>query len=632
MFGQFIEHEHKTVQGGLWAEMLRDRKFEQGDADHDGVSDGWVPEERVTNRYWQVINGQGTNHRYFVDHKEFYGGGTSQGIELAGTGSSHASIYQIGLPVMKGRRYIFYVYLKGRGTGKAWVEFDKLGGLLLGRKEFPEISDSWEKHSAEFVSSVDNDDARIRIGVEGHGTFWIDSASLMPADHLRGMRADVIEALRPLRIPLMRYPGGCFADEFHWKNGIGPRDQRPATWSDIWREWDPNDFGIDEFMDFGNELGFQAHITINYASGTPSEAADWLEYMNGSTKTSWGQRRDQNGHPQPYNVKFWAVGNEPAQSCSESYTGGTDIREYAARFLQYKAAMQAVDKSIRLAAGGVPPGPARWNRELLGLLPHIDLLAMSIYTGKGGSVCKICNPTDFYRQVVGEPQQFEGVLDKSIAGMGDRFPSDHPLLAITEYNSWWMPESADPDYRLCNALYLAGVYHALLRHTKQVAIAEWNTTVNVQGLVSVDASGVKLPPPYFAYLLYRNHVGSQVLSSQTSSPTVPFNPRLPALDAVATLSEDGHTLFLAVINRSERDDVRTAIRFHNWSPRAEAARIYELNGKNRDAANPYGRADNVNVREKTISMGQAPWSYIFPAHSATVLQMAGERQTREQPF
>jgi alpha-L-arabinofuranosidase len=359
IFGQFMEHEYKTIQGGLWAELLRNRKFERGDVNRDGVADGWVPEERIANRYWEVVEGQGINVRYYVDHREYYGGGVSQAIELYGPASGHSSIYQIGLEVMKGRRYSFYVYLKRRGTGKVWVELEKRGAPPYGRTEFTELSDRWEKYVAEFTASEDTKEARLRIGVEGHGTFWIDSASLMPQDNLRGMRADVVEALRPLRLPILRYPGGCFADEYHWQNGIGPRDQRPEIWTDVWQEWDPNDFGTDELMDLARELGFQPHITANYASGTPEEAARWVEYANGSKDTTWGKLRARNGHPEPYNIPWWAVGNEGARSCIENYTGGNRIETYAERFQQYSTAMRMVDPSIRIMAGGVPPGRTR---------------------------------------------------------------------------------------------------------------------------------------------------------------------------------------------------------------------------------------------------------------------------------
>ncbi len=131
LLGQNIEHEHGTISGGeqnlgnahglhsggLWAEMLRDRKFEEGDLDGDGVASAWVPEERITNHYWELVEGRGKNHRYWIDHQEFYGGGASQAIEVDGDGSGHASIYQIGLHFTKGQRYTFYVYLKRRGSG-----------------------------------------------------------------------------------------------------------------------------------------------------------------------------------------------------------------------------------------------------------------------------------------------------------------------------------------------------------------------------------------------------------------------------------------------------------------------------------------------------------------------------------
>ena len=197
LFGHFIEHEHNTIQDGLWAELLHDRKFEQGDKNHDGVSDGWEPEARIADRYWQLVEGQGPNVRYFVDRQEYYGGGASQAIELYGSDSNQASVYQIGLQLARGRPYDFYVYLKSRGEGKAFVEFDKPGGPVYGRKEFTALSDRWWKYSAEFTVSEDTSAARIRIGFEGLGTFWMDSASLMPADNLHGMRRDVVEASGP---------------------------------------------------------------------------------------------------------------------------------------------------------------------------------------------------------------------------------------------------------------------------------------------------------------------------------------------------------------------------------------------------------------------------------------------------
>jgi alpha-N-arabinofuranosidase len=642
-FGQNIEHEHGTISGGeqnlahehglhtggLWAEMLRDRKFEEGDAECHGVAAGWVPEERITNHYWELSDGKGNNDRYRIDHHEYYGGGASQAIEVYGDGSQHASIYQVGLHFTRGQKYTFYVYLKRRGSGSAWVEFSKLGAPQYARQDFPKISEDWQKYTAEFTAPEDADNARVRIGVQGNGVFWIDSASLMPLDNYHGMRRDVIDALKPLAVPVIRYPGGCFADIYHWRDGIGPRDQRPERWSSMWHEWEPNDFGIDEFMDFSQVLGSEAQITTDYLSGTAEEAGAWAEYTNGSAETDLGRLRAENGHPAPYGIKLWAVGNESQELCSDIYIGANNIQDYVQRFHQYQAAIQKADPTVRVMAVGAPPGPLAWNREMLERMP-VDLLGVSIYTGEGGRQddydTRIMDLEHFYRHVVAEPLDFDRDLGKIIAAMGDRFPSDRPLIAVTEYQAWWLTEKVDEDFRLCNALYLAGVFHALMRRSRQVAMGEIESLINVQGIVEVSQTSVKLTPEYFACLLYRHHTGSSVLATSTESPMSAFNPHLPALDSLATLSADGRTLYLAVINRSEDQDVSTTMRLAGWKLEPQTTlRIFELNGKDKVAANPFGSSENVNIQQKSLRVERLPFSYRFPAHSVTVLEVEGSR-------
>jgi len=620
-FGQFIEHEHNTIQGGLWAELLRDRKFEEGDADGDGVSNGWVPEERIQDRYWELKNGTGPNVHYFLDHKQYYGGGASQAIELVGPGSHNKSIYQIGLRLAKGRRYHFYVYLMGKGGGAGFVELGSLKGRVYGHKDFGTLPATWGKYEADFTATEDTAEARLSIGFAGTGTFWMDSASLMPADNLHGMRRDVVDAMRAIHIPLMRYPGGCFADYYHWQNGIGDRDKRPDVFGDAWKEWDPNDFGTDEFMAMAEELHFEPQLTANYLSGTPEEAAGWLGYLNAAGDTPTGRLRASNGHPEPYRVHFWAVGNEAPSLCSEQYTGGTKLKQYVSRYNDYKVAMAHVDPSIHLMASSV--GDLKWIHDLLSAMP-VETLAISIYTGQWkdhSNDTRICDLTDYYRKVVGEPLEVDTKIAANIRSIGNSFPAKSRFFAISEINSWWLSEQVDPDYRLVNALFFAGVFNGLLRRADQILTAEASTTINVQGLIGVNPVAVKLTPPYFAYLLYANHIGNRVVRSTVHSPAVAFNPNLPGIDSSATLSADGRTLYLAVINREESNATSTRIDLDNWKITPETGvRAFELSGTNRDAANPYGNATEVNIQEKRIAADGASFTYAFPPHSVTILE------------
>jgi alpha-N-arabinofuranosidase len=623
LFGQFMEHEHNTIDNGLLAELLQNRKFDRPDEDGNGVSAGWVPEERIQNRYWELRSGQGVHDRYAVDREVYYGGGVSQQIQLYGSGSNRASVYQIGLQLAKGRRYALYVYMRKLGTGKGFVEVDSLGGPVYLHQDFDLPDGRWDKYSAEFTAPEDTRVARMRIGFEGAGTFWIDSASLMPSDNVDGMRRDVIEALRPIHISVLRYPGGCYADYYDWKKGIGPRDKRPEVWSTVWHEWNSNDFGTDEYMELARMLGYDGHITTNYSSGTAEDAAEWVEYANGSPNTPMGRLRAENGHSEPYGIKLWALGNEAPNLCNEEYTGGTKIEQYADRFHEYEQAMHKVDPSVELMASSV--GEPKWIASLLQAVPT-QRLAISIYTGRyTQAIDTISDQDDFYKSVVAEPLQFESKLEANMQAAGSRLPQ-HPFFAITEFNSWWIPEIKDPDYRVANALYFGGVFNQLLRQSGRIFLAENCSLINVQGMIEVNPVAIKLPPPYFTYVLYSNHIGTEVLKTDTTASPVPFNAKLPALDAVATRASDGRTIYLAVVNRAQNQAVSAKIDLGGAQMTGHQVQIYELNGKSWDAFNPYGSTDNVSIAHRSVDVDRAPFSYVFPAHSVTLLEIGSQQE------
>jgi alpha-N-arabinofuranosidase len=224
---------------------------------------------------------------------------------------------------------------------------------------------------------------------------------------------------------------------------------------------------------------------------------------------------------------------------------------------------------------------------------------------------------------------------------GSRLPA-HPFFAITEFNSWWLPETKDPDYRLANALYFGGVFNVLLRHSKHIFLAEPCSLINVQGIIEVNPLTIKLTPPYFAYLLYANHIGSEVLKTEATGPSeafdskppaavrheswfpsVAFDSKLPALDAIATRGPEGRTIFLAVVNRAQDQAISTQINLKGWQLAGAQAQVYELDGKSWDAFNPYGSTKNVSITHRTVAVGRMPLSYVFPAHTITVLEVSG---------
>ncbi len=642
LFGQNLEYEYGTFSGGeqnmhnahgahtggIWAEMLRDRKFEEGDLNKDGVASAWEPEERLFQHWWDLKGGVAGKHRYYIDDQVFYGGGASQAIEVR---DDQTSIAQVGLTFQKGHTYRFYVFLKLNGHGTASVDFEDINGTSYGHGDFSTLTADWAKYTTDFTAPAQTTRGRVRISVEGSGTFWIDSASLMPADNLRGMRRDVVEAMKPLRVPIIRYPGGSYADAYHWEDWVGPRDQRPERYDPIWNQWESNDMGFDEFMDLAHEIGSEAQITTDYIAGTPEEAAAWVEYANGSAQSSEGRRRVQNGHAESYGIKIWTVGNE-----SQGFSPFTDIKDYAPRFMRYAAAMRRVDPSIKVMAAGAPPGPLKWNGDLFDLT-NLDFFAASLYSAPPHTPndpgprprdeydTHIVNTDEFYRQVVGKPLEFAAKLDNVIRSAGPRLPKDRPTIAVTEFQAFYVSERNDPDYRLADALYLAGAYHELMRRADAIAIADLESLVNVQGIIEVSQTSLKLSPEYFACLLYRNHSGSQVLSTHTQSSVASFDAQLPVLDSQATLSEDGKTLYLAVINRSETEVLTPQIRINGWTPASGSIKLFELNGKSRDAANPFGSSQDVNISERSAAIQGSLFSVSLPAHSVTVIEVPGRK-------
>ena len=210
--------------------------------------------------------------------------------------------------------------------------------------------EDWKVYEFELAPTADADDAKFMIYTDSPGTIWVDSASLVRADlDQNGFRKDVLDATRKLQPTNVRWPGGWFVSDYHWQDGIGPVDKRPARQNRAWNVIYNNDVGIDEYITFSRAVGSEPYVVVNVGTGSPEEAAALVQYVNGPAASHWGRVRAENGHKDPYKVRLWNIGNEEFLPT----LGGSDGKTYAANYLAFAHAMRAVDPTIKIVAVGM---------------------------------------------------------------------------------------------------------------------------------------------------------------------------------------------------------------------------------------------------------------------------------------
>jgi alpha-N-arabinofuranosidase len=324
IYGQFLEHAGNLVNSGIWAEMIDDRKFYNPiKAKAPAEPEGPVWRRRLAPRYWTTA---GPEEFVTLDAKRAWTGDHSPEIKLSKT-EPHG-VQQTGLAVRKGKVYSGRVILAA--TPGTSVKVNLVWGKGDGDEQTVVINNAtaeYRKFPLKFLAQADEDDARIEIVATGSGSFHIGAVSLMPADNVEGFRAEVVAALKQLHSGVYRWPGGNFVSGHEWRNAVGEIDKRPPIYDPVWHAVQPNDVGTDEFMTLCRLLGVDAYITVNAGFGDAWSAAQLVEYVNGAATTPMGRWRAANGHPQPYNVKLWGVGNEP---WGDWQLGHTSVEQFAA--------------------------------------------------------------------------------------------------------------------------------------------------------------------------------------------------------------------------------------------------------------------------------------------------------------
>jgi alpha-N-arabinofuranosidase len=637
IYGHFTELVYHCFYGGLWAEMLVMRKFEgdDGEGEQYGIVKPWYPVGRTPRTH------------FMHDNTTYYYGVQSQKIVSQEQKDHCAGVGQRGLSLEKGRGYQVRVNLRQNSLQSPVVITLEGKRGVYAREELELSEGDWSRFEFTLSPSQSDDDASFTVSFQGSGTLWLGTASLMPADHVSGYRKDVVEAVREICPPNIRWPGGNFVSYYHWEDGIGDRDQRPSrpnyayqgAQGEEWeggKPWEPNDVGIDEFMELCHLLGSKPYVAVNAGNGSPEEAANLVEYCNGPSDSPYGAKRATNGHPEPYSVQLWGIGNE----MFGNWQGGhVDEETYARRHLEFGRVMRAVDPKIKLVAAGgrywFYPG---WNQALFRIAgDHIDYLSLHSYAKKYRTFMTkedLQNPEfakEFYYYIVSSPHGMEEQVDLTAREIAQTVGgTEEVTVAFDEWNCWaYRAPRFEVDFALRDGLYTAGVLHAFRRQCDVLKLANFSMTVNCLPMIRVNQDSMFFNPQYLVFKMYMNHQGPILLESKVdcdtySAPEYELGRpqaigKIPYLDASATVDEERSKLYLAVINRHDSEAVDTQINVKDWEF-APAGKIMWLAGEHYNTENSFVLPDQIRIEESTMEVVEGSFTHRFEPHSVTIFE------------
>ena len=670
IFGGFMEPA--TTQ--VWAEMLSDRKF------FNEITSKPAPVAgrggfgmRGPQRRWMPV---GDDSFVVMDKRAPYVGEWTPLVRLEA--ATPHGINQSGITLVGGRAYAGRVALAGSPGVK--VDVSLVWGPNAGDRQTITINTltaSYAKFPLKFTPKVDSNEGRFEIVATGSGSFHIGAASLMPTDNVSGFKAATIRLLKEQGISIARWPGGNFVSAYDWRDGLGDNDRRPPRRELAWNGMESNDMGIDDFMTFCRLIGAEPYIAVNSGLGDAHSAAEEVEYVNGPATSRLGQLRAANGHPAPYGVKIWGIGNEmygPWQ------WGHMALTQYPDKHNLIVKATRRVDPSIKVIASSATPEEASWcyieNRQL-GSFPGREPVNVKMPFAFGSDEdwtgALLARSAD-YIDYLGE--HFYGYPNLAIDAEKQAFVEANDSLTDKvrrlsnrvqyKFEAWeeylkrmpflkeknikfafdeWSPRnrSVNPgaappvSHPMLNPMTNALVYHEFFRHSDMVALG---VATGGMGTLANDARGdavgfrmeglvIKVLHDHFAgawpvavdgnspQRAIKGAVGIDTSARPSGSPTYP-------LDVFAALSADRKTLAISVVNPAETAQ-DCDLNFTGVQP-AGAARLWQLTAPAGTPAAPAapGRGGfggpPATMAEK--SLPEAPHRITLPPASITVYEFA----------
>ncbi|MBV8866324.1 MAG: hypothetical protein JO210_13105 [Acidobacteriaceae bacterium] len=444
-----------------------------------------------------------------------------------------------------------------------------------------------------------------------------------PLSDKNGFRKDVMKAVEDLHVTFLRWPGGNFSSNYNWRDGIGPRDERPARLEMAWGTIEDNRFGTHEFLNYCEAIKTEPYLCANFGTGSWDEAQQWVEYCNYPSGTATSKLRQKNGRQEPWKVKYWGLGNEMDGPWQMGHRTAEDYGKFA---LEGAKLMKWTDPTLKLvAAGSANYGPGadwiNWNRVVLQYLKdHADFLSLHLYVG---------NPENNFEEFMASSLELqnrtriaEGIIRAAMSDTENR----QIYIAWDEWNVWYRARGdkergrriLEEHYNLEDALVIATFLNGFVNNAQIVKIANMAQLVNVIAPIFTSPNGMFLQTIYYPLQLFAANSFGNALELFVDGPTYAskHSPATPLLDISAAYNRG--TLVLNVVNRSRYEVLPATFELEGGQFSAEFE-VAEVNGPDIKSENTFGTT-LVKTTHKSTQASGTRLRYQFPAHSYTMLK------------
>src|SRR5580765_1640421 len=472
----------------------------------------------------------------------------------------------------------------------------------------------------------------------GHGVYegiWVGSDSKIP--NTRGIRNDVVAALKAIKVPNVRWPGGCFADEYHWRKGIGP--QRTVTLNPNWGGViEPNTFGTSEFMDFLRQIGAEAYLSVNVGSGTPQEASEWLEYLTTDQPTDLAKERAANGHPAPYKIPLLGIGNE-SWDCGGNMTADyylSQLKIYARFVRNFNPAQQGQSQMLKIAVGpgGDEPRFTEWTETVMKGWQNRpwswDMNGLSMHNYTVVSWDKKLASVGFgeagYQQVLKSTLAMEDLIKKHSAIMDKYDPQKKIALIVDEWGSWYAPlPGSNPGFlvqqnSMRDAILAALNLNIFARHADRVRGANIAQMINVlQAMIITDKEKMVLTPTYYVFKMYMPFQDATFIPVTFDAGWYTHGGvALPRVDAIAAKDTNGK-LWLEITNLDPNEPVEVEASLAGIT--AKSASGETLTAPKVDSVNTFDAANTVTPKPISATVQAGKLTLKLEPKSVTVVSV-----------